>query len=154
MRYYFGLASKSHISIGCLSLSSVIFSFFQREKIMGAKLVSTTMRLSLILALQSFLINDCHGCLCKVVPNFSCPPPPHCCESGMYTYDECGCCLTCAKSELQPCGGPNGVGGKCAKGLSCLKTCSNARYFNGCHKRYILGIRYVFRPLQNDRVRG
>ncbi len=64
------------------------------------------------------------GCLCHVIPNFACPPPPHCCESGQYTYDECGCCLTCAKSELQPCGGPGGDHGKCAQGLSCLKTCS------------------------------
>ena len=65
-------------------------------------------------------IRPCQGCLCHVVPNFQCPPPPHCCESGMYTYDECGCCLTCAKSELQPCGVSNG---QCAKGLQCLKPC-------------------------------
>ena len=68
------------------------------------------------------------SCLCHVVPNFSCPPPPYCCESGMYTFDECGCCLECAKSELQPCGASAQIdgtgGGKCAQGLACLKTCS------------------------------
>ena len=64
------------------------------------------------------------ACLCHLIPNFQCPPPPHCCESGQYTKDECGCCLTCAKSELQPCGGPSGAHGKCESGLQCLKTCS------------------------------
>lgn len=64
-------------------------------------------------------------CLCHVIPNYQCPPPPHCCESGQYTFDECGCCLTCAKSELQECGGPSGSKGRCAKGLACLKTCGN-----------------------------
>ena len=64
------------------------------------------------------------ACLCHLIPNFQCPPPPHCCESGQYTKDECGCCLTCAKSELQPCGGPSGAHGKCSSGLQCLKTCS------------------------------
>lgn len=70
--------------------------------------------------LTVFNIRPCQGCLCHVVPNFSCPPPPNCCESGVYAYDECGCCLTCAKLELQPCGS---IGGQCAKGLQCLKTC-------------------------------
>jgi len=68
------------------------------------------------------------ACLCHVIPNFSCPPPPHCCESGMYTFDECGCCMTCAKAELQECGGPSGSRGKCSKGLTCLKTCSKSRH--------------------------
>lgn len=81
------------------------------------------------------------SCLCHVVPNFSCPPPPYCCESGMYTFDECGCCLECAKSELQPCGASAQIdgtgGGKCAKGLSCLKTCS---------KRWPLTIKAGFLP--------
>ena len=64
----------------------------------------------------------------SILMSTSCPPPPYCCESGMYTFDECGCCLECAKSELQPCGASAQIdgtgGGKCAKGLSCLKTCS------------------------------
>ena len=63
------------------------------------------------------------ACLCHVLRNYKCPPPPHCCESGQYTFDECGCCMKCAKAELQSCGGPSGSGGKCAKGLACLKTC-------------------------------
>ena len=52
-----------------------------------------------------------------------CPPPPSCCESGQYAYDECGCCLKCAKAELQKCGGASDISGKCAEGLQCLKTC-------------------------------
>ena len=52
-----------------------------------------------------------------------CPPPPSCCESGQYAYDECGCCLKCAKAELQKCGGASDISGKCAEDLQCLKTC-------------------------------
>ena len=52
-----------------------------------------------------------------------CPAPPTCCESGQYTYDECGCCQKCAKAELQTCGGASGISGKCGSGLQCLKTC-------------------------------
>ncbi len=85
-------------------------------------------RLFLALALVICYKPDiAEGCLCHVIPNFQCPPPPHCCESGQYTHDECGCCLTCAKAELQPCGGPAGDHGKCAQGLGCLKTCSKYR---------------------------
>ena len=29
-----------------------------------------------------------------------CPEPPTCCESGYYAFDECGCCLKCAKVYL------------------------------------------------------
>ena len=74
--------------------------------------------------LQMLTVKQVEGCLCHVIPNFVCPPPPHCCESGQYAKDECGCCLTCAKAELQPCGGPNGEAGHCSSGLQCLKTCS------------------------------
>ena len=24
----------------------------------------------------------CEACLCHLIPNYACPPPPHCCESG------------------------------------------------------------------------
>ena len=34
------------------------------------------------------------------------PQTPVCCPSGMYTLDECGCCLTCAKDFGEKCGGP------------------------------------------------
>ncbi len=76
----------------------------------------------------NLLVNDVEACLCRVIPNYSCPPPPHCCESGEYTFDECGCCMTCAKAELQECGGPSEENGKCASGLQCLKTCSKCIY--------------------------
>jgi len=46
-----------------------------------------------------------------------------CCESGAYTLDECGCCLTCAKDEGTKCGGPFGVSGTCASNLRCLRQC-------------------------------
>ena len=52
-----------------------------------------------------------------------CPAPPTCCESGQYALDECGCCLKCAKAELQTCGGANDISGRCGNGLQCLKTC-------------------------------
>ena len=55
-----------------------------------------------------------------------CPAPPSCCESGQYAYDECGCCLKCARAELQTCGGASDISGKCAGGLQCLKTCSES----------------------------
>lgn len=90
-----------------------------------AQLVMTSIWVVLVSLLVHFQPSD--GCLCHVIPNFACPPPPNCCESGTYTYDECGCCLTCAKDELQPCGGPSGSHGKCAQGLACLKTCTACR---------------------------
>jgi len=62
------------------------------------------------------------ACLCKLI-KFKCPAPPTCCESGQYALDECGCCLKCAKAELQTCGGANDISGRCASGLQCLKTC-------------------------------
>jgi len=48
---------------------------------------------------------------------------PVCCESGLYTTDACGCCLTCAKGEGQSCGGPFGVSGTCGQGLRCFRQC-------------------------------
>ena len=86
-----------------------------------------------IQSLTHWTVPGVEGCLCHVIPNFVCPPPPHCCESGQYAKDECGCCLTCAKAELQPCGGPNGKEGHCASGLQCLKTCSKTYLHNELH---------------------
>merc|ERR1712106_624422 len=48
---------------------------------------------------------------------------PVCCESGEYTKDECGCCLTCAKAEGQRCGGPFRIAGTCSDNLRCLRQC-------------------------------
>merc|ERR1711981_1069583 len=48
---------------------------------------------------------------------------PVCCDSGFYTLDECGCCLTCAKAEDEVCGGPFRIAGNCAAGLRCLRQC-------------------------------
>ena len=79
--------------------------------------------LLLVLIAISGQIRPNGACLCKVLPNYQCPEPPRCCDSGYYTLDTCGCCLTCAKSELQQCGGPNDVQGICGEGLGCLKTC-------------------------------
>ena len=60
----------------------------------------------------------------SLITSLQCPAPPTCCESGQYAYDECGCCLKCAKAELQTCGGASDILGLCAQGLQCLKTCS------------------------------
>jgi len=64
-----------------------------------------------------------NACLCLLIRNYKCPEPPSCCESGQYALDECGCCMKCAKAELQTCGGASSISGKCAGGLQCLKTC-------------------------------
>jgi len=75
----------------------------------------------LILLLLNFHIAS--SCICLLIKNFKCPEPPTCCESGQYAFDECGCCLKCAKAELQTCGGASDISGRCADGLQCLKTC-------------------------------
>ena len=97
-----------------------------------AAAVTTTSAALVMLVLATF-VPGTESCLCHVIPNFSCPPPPHCCESGFYTFDECGCCMTCAKAELQECGGPSNSRGKCAKGLACLKTCSKESRLHDVH---------------------
>lgn len=51
---------------------------------------------------------------------------PQCCDSGFYTLDECGCCLTCAKPEGAVCGGPFRIAGQCAAGLRCLRQCGQS----------------------------
>ena len=106
--------------------------FLQRPKQSSIGLTHLSLRANIGLIFLTFIFYFAYNqqsmsveaCLCHLIPNFQCPPPPHCCESGQYAKDECGCCLTCAKSELQQCGGPSGAHGKCATGLQCLKTCS------------------------------
>jgi len=55
---------------------------------------------------------------------------PVCCDSGYYTLDECGCCLTCAKAEDEVCGGPFRIAGNCAAGLRCLRQCDGSDWCN------------------------
>ena len=105
-------------------------SKFQRSQFQAHS--SLSLRANIFLVSLVFLLyftfnqhsTSVEACLCHLIPNFQCGDPPPCCESGQYAKDECGCCLTCAKSELQPCGGPSGAHGKCSSGLQCLKTCS------------------------------
>jgi len=59
------------------------------------------------------------SCFCGTSP---CQTPT-CCDSGYYTTDACGCCLTCAQPEEAPCGGPFKTTGTCAAGLRCLRQC-------------------------------
>lgn len=59
------------------------------------------------------------SCFCGTQPCQT----PECCDSGHYTTDECGCCLTCAQPEDAPCGGPFHTTGTCAAGLRCLRQC-------------------------------
>merc|ERR550532_670976 len=66
------------------------------------------------IALGSGLSCNCGSAPCQT---------PVCCDSGFYTLDECGCCLTCAKDENQECGGPFRIAGQCAAGLRCLRQC-------------------------------
>jgi len=77
------------------------------------------------------MINLIFLCVCFTTAySLSCAPcgtepcqNPACCESGLYTIDACGCCLTCAKFEGERCGGPFGVSGTCSRGLRCLRQC-------------------------------
>merc|ERR1712158_244392 len=59
------------------------------------------------------------SCSCGTFP---CQTPV-CCPSGMYTLDECGCCLTCAKDFGETCGGPFQTAGTRARDLRCLRQC-------------------------------
>jgi len=64
------------------------------------------------------------SCQCGITPCKT----PLCCESGQYSLEACGCCLTCAKTEGQKCGGHfgvsgNGASGTCASGYRCLRQC-------------------------------
>merc|ERR1712083_1277020 len=59
------------------------------------------------------------SCFCGTAP---CQTPT-CCDSGRYTKDACGCCLTCAQPEDGDCGGPFQTTGTCAAGLRCLRKC-------------------------------
>ena len=109
--------------------------FSQRYKQSSKNLLSLRAHIGLVFL--TFILYFTHNqhltsveaCLCHLIHNFQCPPPPTCCESGQFAKDECGCCLTCAKAELQPCGGPSGAHGKCSTGLQCLKTCSKLLLF-------------------------
>ena len=72
------------------------------------------------------------SCSCGLTP---CQTPT-CCDSGYYTLDECGCCLTCAKAKDEVCGGPFEIAGACATGLRCLRQCGQYQcifsYKNDC----------------------
>jgi len=75
-------------------------------------------RLLLLLAICTSAVTSL-SCICG---GFPCQTPV-CCQSGTYTLDECGCCLTCAKDEGEKCGGPFQISGTCAKDLRCLRKC-------------------------------
>merc|ERR1711976_125381 len=81
-------------------------------------LTSNMIRLLLIIA-SCVALGSALSCNCGAAP---CQTPV-CCDSGFYTLDECGCCLTCAKAEDQECGGPFRIAGQCAAGLRCLRQC-------------------------------
>jgi len=89
-------------------------------------------------------IDHTFSCLCKLL-KFKCPAPPTCCESGQYALDECGCCLKCAKAELQTCGGANDITGRCGSGLQCLKTCLPCKTVGDRGKPCIFPFQYAGR---------
>jgi len=77
-----------------------------------------------LVALVVQKLDPVYPCLCLLLgSSYKCPEPPSCCESGYYALDECGCCMKCAKAELQTCGGASSISGRCGDGLQCLKTC-------------------------------
>ena len=66
-------------------------------------------------------------------------PPGH---SGYYTPDLCYCCLTCAKTEGDTCGGVWGSAGRCAPYLRC--TSGYQYYAEGvCVKRIVASLEDV-----------
>ena len=71
----------------------------------------------------SLAVGQSLSCSCGTSP---CQTPV-CCQSGSYTLDECGCCMTCAKAEQEVCGGPFRINGNCAAGLRCLRQCGEER---------------------------
>jgi len=97
----------------------------------------------LVLLLYSGTTSACLCSLLIAAGNFKCPAPPTCCESGQYTYDECGCCQKCAKAELQTCGGASGISGKCGSGLQCLKTCLPCKTVGSQGKPCIFPFQYA-----------
>nr|CAD7588478.1 unnamed protein product [Timema genevievae] len=42
------------------------------------------------------------------------------CPGEETVWDPCGCCRVCARVENEPCGGPYGFHGSCARGLECV----------------------------------
>nr|CAD7567650.1 unnamed protein product [Timema californicum] len=42
------------------------------------------------------------------------------CPGEETVWDPCGCCRVCARVENEPCGGPYGFHGSCARGLDCV----------------------------------
>merc|ERR1711862_426791 len=86
---------------------------------MGLALSQTRMIKLLILGAACVAVSYGLTCTCGASPCQT----PECCESGQYTLDACGCCLTCAKDDGQKCGGPFRVEGRCAGGLRCLRKC-------------------------------
>jgi len=73
----------------------------------------------LVVVAACLAVADSLSCACGSSP---CQTPV-CCDSGYYTLDECGCCLTCAKDIDEVCGGPFRIAGNCAAGLRCLRQC-------------------------------
>lgn len=100
---------------------------------------------SILLTQNVFLVESCLCSLLIAAGKFTCPSSPTCCESGFYAYDECGCCLKCAKAELQTCGGASGILGKCAQGLQCLKTCKSCKTVGSSAKPCIFPFTYADR---------
>jgi len=69
---------------------------------------------------------------------------PSCCPSGYYTPDMCSCCLTCAKTEGDTCGGLWGSAGRCAPYLRCEISSGYQYYAEGvCVKRIVASLEDV-----------
>jgi len=80
----------------------------------GVNMIRLLLLVAACLAVAESLSCSCGSSPCQT---------PVCCDSGYYTLDECGCCLTCAKAEDEVCGGPFRIAGNCAAGLRCLRQC-------------------------------
>ncbi|CAB3367860.1 Hypothetical predicted protein [Cloeon dipterum] len=51
---------------------------------------------------------------CEPLTEADCP------RGSALVWDPCGCCRVCARLENEPCGGPDGFFGTCARGLQCV----------------------------------
>ncbi|XP_047739126.1 venom protein 302-like, partial [Hyalella azteca] len=63
---------------------------------------------------------------------------PESCRYGS-GLNPCGCCTICLQGPNEPCGGPQGINGKCGTGLTCVKSDPNDINSSGNCKAVING---------------
>ncbi|GAA6096680.1 single insulin-like growth factor-binding domain protein-2 [Tachysurus ichikawai] len=91
----------------------------------------------LLCQLMTFLlVEDSQALSCIPCYMRKCSPDLRC--AGGKVLDACGCCMTCAIGEGEPCGGPYNNLGVCDKDLECVK--EEPVTFNSmgvCHETFL-----------------